>query len=75
MCSPRQHGYCWQQMSYFDICRTRPRIKLKASMEPPGLVQELKSNELESIVKRESGSDMFDEMKYRFLSFKRQKYM
>ncbi|GLT26101.1 hypothetical protein SLA2020_011880 [Shorea laevis] len=55
--------------------KTRPSIKLKASMEPPGLVQELKSDELESVVKRESGSDLFDEMKYRFMSFKRKKYM
>lgn len=52
----------------------RPDIRLQASMEPQGLVQEHKS-ESGTIVRMDSSSDFFDEMKYRFLSFKRKKYM
>ena len=50
-------------------------MKLKASTEPPALTQELKGAKQESIVEMGSGSVLFDEMKNRFLSFKKHKYM
>ncbi|XP_058007262.1 beta carbonic anhydrase 5, chloroplastic isoform X2 [Hevea brasiliensis] len=50
-------------------------LKLKASMETPGLTREPKSDKLESPVVTKNGSKLFDEMKLRFLSFKKHKYM
>ncbi|KAJ9705726.1 hypothetical protein PVL29_003693 [Vitis rotundifolia] len=50
-------------------------LRLKASRESPGLSQELTSNRLESIAEIENGYDVFDEMKHRFLSFKKHKYL
>ncbi|KAJ9159192.1 hypothetical protein P3X46_024714 [Hevea brasiliensis] len=57
-------------------------LKLKASREPPGLTREppgltreLKSDKLENPAVTKSDSDLFDEMKQRFLSFKKHKYM
>ena len=63
------------QMSLSDICRSNTGVKLKASAEPPALTQELKGAKQESIVEMGSGSDLFDKMKNRFLSFKKHKYM
>ncbi|XWS54560.1 hypothetical protein CRYUN_Cryun10bG0099600 [Craigia yunnanensis] len=63
------------QMSFSDICRSNTGVKLKASAEPPALTQELKGAKQESIVEMGSGCDLFDEMKNRFLSFKKHKYM
>ncbi|XP_022726302.1 beta carbonic anhydrase 5, chloroplastic-like isoform X2 [Durio zibethinus] len=62
-------------MSSSDICRSNTGVKLKASIEPPALTWELKGDKQESIVEMESGCDLFDEMKIRFLSFKKHKYM
>ncbi|XP_034682220.1 beta carbonic anhydrase 5, chloroplastic-like isoform X2 [Vitis riparia] len=50
-------------------------LRLKASRESPGVTQELKSNRLESIAEIENRYDVFDEMKHRFLSFKKHKYL
>ena len=50
-------------------------MKLKASAEPPALTRELKGGKQESIVEMGSGCDLFEEMKNRFVSFKKQKYM
>ncbi|XP_028112509.1 beta carbonic anhydrase 5, chloroplastic-like isoform X4 [Camellia sinensis] len=50
-------------------------LRLKASMEPPGLTQELTNSKQESIIGTRNGSDLFNEMKHRFLSFKRQKFL
>ncbi|OAY45184.1 beta carbonic anhydrase 5, chloroplastic [Manihot esculenta] len=50
-------------------------LKLKASIEVPGLTRESKSGKLESPAITKNDSDLFDEMKQRFLSFKKHKYM
>ncbi|KAL6347364.1 hypothetical protein AAG906_017103 [Vitis piasezkii] len=50
-------------------------LRLKASRESPRVTQELKSNRLESIAEIENRYDVFDEMKHRFLSFKKHKYL
>ena len=63
------------QMSFSDICRSNTGVKLKASAEPPALTRELKGGKQESIVEMGSGCDLFEEMKNRFVSFKKQKYM
>ncbi|CAL5347685.1 unnamed protein product [Camellia sinensis] len=44
-------------------------------MEPPGLTQGLTNSKQESIIGTQNGSDLFNEMKHRFLSFKRQKFL
>ncbi|XP_024168087.1 beta carbonic anhydrase 5, chloroplastic isoform X4 [Rosa chinensis] len=52
-----------------------PGLTIKASRESLGLTQELKSNKLERVVETEDGSDLFEDMKHRFLSFKKHKYL
>lgn len=46
-----------------------------ASKEPVGLTMELGSDKIETAVGVENGCGMFDEMKHRFLSFKKKKFM
>ena len=58
-----------------DIGRIIPRLSMKASSEPPGLTQELKNKKLEKVAETDSGSDLFENIKHRFLSFKKHKYM
>ncbi|KAM7474837.1 hypothetical protein LguiB_022080 [Lonicera macranthoides] len=47
---------------------------LKASGDAPGLTQELTSNKQKSVVETQNGSDLFNEMKHRFLNFKKHNY-
>ncbi|CAK7355204.1 unnamed protein product [Dovyalis caffra] len=54
--------------------KTNSDFKLQASREPPGLTKELQSEKLERMAGVEH-VDLFDEMKQRFLSFKKHKYM
>ncbi|XP_048336099.1 beta carbonic anhydrase 5, chloroplastic isoform X3 [Ziziphus jujuba] len=49
-------------------------LTTKASREPSGLTQELDSK-LQAVPESESGCDLFKDMKHRFLSFKKNKYM
>ncbi|CAL5430620.1 unnamed protein product [Camellia sinensis] len=44
-------------------------------MEPPGLTEGLTNSKQESIIGTQNGSDLFNEMKHQFLSFKRQKFL
>ncbi|XP_057977026.1 beta carbonic anhydrase 5, chloroplastic isoform X2 [Malania oleifera] len=56
--------------------KKNPALRLRASSEPPPrLTQEQPNNTLESASKTESGCDFFKEMKHRFLSFKKHKYL
>ncbi|PQQ11069.1 beta carbonic anhydrase 5 chloroplastic [Prunus yedoensis var. nudiflora] len=50
-------------------------LTAKASRKPLGLTEELKNNKLESVVETDDGSGLFEDMKRRFLSFKKHKYM
>ncbi|XP_034682222.1 beta carbonic anhydrase 5, chloroplastic-like isoform X4 [Vitis riparia] len=63
------------QISGLSTCSSSQSLRLKASRESPGVTQELKSNRLESIAEIENRYDVFDEMKHRFLSFKKHKYL
>ncbi|KAK8562769.1 hypothetical protein V6N12_010839 [Hibiscus sabdariffa] len=53
-------------------CKSNTGVRLKASAEPPALTR---GDKQESIVEMESGRDLFNKMKNRFLSFKSHKYM
>lgn len=46
-----------------------------ASGKTPGLTQEANNSTYEAIVDGENNADVFDEMKQRFLAFKKLKYM
>ncbi|PRQ24321.1 putative carbonic anhydrase [Rosa chinensis] len=59
----------------FSNSNSYPGLTIKASRESLGLTQELKSNKLERVVETEDGSDLFEDMKHRFLSFKKHKYL
>uniref|UniRef100_A0A5B7BAT0 Uncharacterized protein n=1 Tax=Davidia involucrata TaxID=16924 RepID=A0A5B7BAT0_DAVIN len=63
------------QMSAFHICRTTLALRLKASRESPGLTQELTNRKQKSVAGNQTGCDLFNEMKHRFLSFKKHKYL
>ena len=63
------------KLAFFNDFRTNSDLRLQASREPPGLTKELKSDKSERMERIEHGSDLFDEMKQRFLSFKKHKYM
>ncbi|KAJ6683548.1 hypothetical protein OIU85_007253 [Salix viminalis] len=54
---------------------TNSDLRLQASRELPGLTKELKSDKSERMERVEHGTDLFGEMKQRFLSFKKHKYM
>ncbi|KAF3435086.1 hypothetical protein FNV43_RR22173 [Rhamnella rubrinervis] len=49
-------------------------LTMKASREPPGLTQEL-NNKPEGLADTENECDLFKNLKHRFLSFKKHKYM
>lgn len=63
------------QISGLSTCSSSQSLRLKASRESQGLTQELTSNRLESIAEIENRYDVFDEVKHRFLSFKKHKYL
>ncbi|KDP40984.1 hypothetical protein JCGZ_24983 [Jatropha curcas] len=50
-------------------------LKLKASRDSPAMTTELKSDKLERPAVTKKDSDLFDELKQRFISFKKHKYM
>lgn len=52
-----------------------PRLKLNASRKPSGFTQEHDNSKLESLTENENGCDLFEDLKHRFLSFKKRKYM
>ncbi|XP_058215456.1 beta carbonic anhydrase 5, chloroplastic isoform X2 [Rhododendron vialii] len=52
-----------------------PGLRLKASMESSWLTEELANNKQNITSGTQSGSDLFNEMKNRFLSFKQHKFL
>ncbi|CAK9174090.1 unnamed protein product [Ilex paraguariensis] len=62
-------------MSLFHTWRSNPALRLKASLEAPGLTEKITSNKQKSIAVAQNESALFSEMKHRFLSFKKNKYM
>ncbi|XP_021899965.1 beta carbonic anhydrase 5, chloroplastic isoform X2 [Carica papaya] len=55
--------------------RTTLRLKMQGSRKPVGLTEEFASDQGQGIVEAENESCSFDELKDRFLSFKKHKYM
>ncbi|XP_002263870.2 beta carbonic anhydrase 5, chloroplastic isoform X3 [Vitis vinifera] len=64
-----------EQTHVTNLASLNQSLRLKASRESPGLTQELTSDRLESIAEIENRYDVFDEVKHRFLSFKKHKYL
>lgn len=57
------------------ICfRNNTALSLKASMDSPRVTQELADTKQRNTSGTQNGNDLFNEMKHRFLSFKRHKY-
>lgn len=63
------------QLGLLNSYRSHPALRLKASRDIPGLIQERTNNKAKSTKESPNGNDSFTEMKDRFLSFKRHKYM
>ena len=61
-------------MVCFSVFRTNSDLKSQASREPARVTKELKSDKSERMAGVEP-VDLFNEMKQRFLSFKKNKYM
>lgn len=55
--------------------KSNAALRLKASREHMSLVHEIVDDKQKNGVLTQTGSDMFSEMKHRFLSFKKDKYM
>ncbi|CAA2965136.1 beta carbonic anhydrase 5, chloroplastic-like isoform X2 [Olea europaea var. sylvestris] len=62
-------------MRFLDSFKRTPTLRLKALRESPGLTQEIIDNPQKSIGPIEKGFDAFEEMRHRFLSFKKDKYL
>ncbi|CAI9304259.1 unnamed protein product [Lactuca saligna] len=62
-------------LGFLNSSKSNLALKLKASREGVGLVQETKMDPPNLIKKSKDGSDSFTEMKQRFLSFKKEKYL
>lgn len=64
----------WRHIPCSNVCSTSQGFALKASMGPPGFTQQLNNSKLETLSEAENGSDVFNDLKDRFLNFKN-KYM
>ncbi|KAF5731918.1 putative carbonic anhydrase [Tripterygium wilfordii] len=68
-------GNCQDYLIDFVLFRGHPDLKLRASNGPPELTKEFQSDQLNDVAKTESKSLLFDEIKERFLSFKKNNYL
>ncbi|XP_052205862.1 beta carbonic anhydrase 5, chloroplastic isoform X2 [Diospyros lotus] len=57
-------------LNYFN-----PTLRLKASRESQGLTEQVTYNKQNRLVETQHGSDLFSELKHRFLSFKKHKFL
>ncbi|KAK4799259.1 hypothetical protein SAY86_024624 [Trapa natans] len=58
------------------ICRINPSLGLKASaVEPPGLTRRITREKFKTASDKQDEKELFDELKNRFLSFKRNTYL
>ncbi|OWM63640.1 beta carbonic anhydrase 5, chloroplastic isoform X2 [Punica granatum] len=55
--------------------RMSPRLSLKASKESPGLTKEIRREKFKTAGDKQNEQELFDELKNRFLSFKRNNYL
>ncbi|KAG2704991.1 hypothetical protein I3760_05G031500 [Carya illinoinensis] len=58
----------------FTSFKTSPRTECKASKVPPGSTLKLDNRRVESLAESENGCDLFEDLKHRFLRFKRRKF-
>ncbi|CAJ1961336.1 unnamed protein product [Sphenostylis stenocarpa] len=66
------------EQTHFRSCtafRRNQGFTLKASMGPPGFTDKLNNNKLKTLADTEDGCDIFNDLKDRFLSFKKNKYL
>ncbi|XP_059653251.1 beta carbonic anhydrase 5, chloroplastic-like isoform X2 [Cornus florida] len=63
------------EQTHFRLLKPNSSLRLKASREPLGLTRELTNNKDTSVAGAENGCDVFNEMKHRFLSFKKHTYL
>ncbi|KAJ9552111.1 hypothetical protein OSB04_016156 [Centaurea solstitialis] len=63
------------QLGFLNSSKSNLALRLKASREGVGLIQETTENAPKLAKKPKDGNDSFTEMKQRFLSFKRHKYL
>lgn len=61
--------------SSFCIYRMSSALRVKALREPLDVKQEIINKEQKCAQIMENGADLFSEMKHRFLSFKKDKYL
>ncbi|KAK6916172.1 Carbonic anhydrase [Dillenia turbinata] len=61
-------------LGLLSFCKSNQAFTLRAAREPPGLTQELSFKKLEN-VEVQNGHDQFIQIKERFLSFKRHRYL
>ncbi|KAF5444215.1 hypothetical protein F2P56_036705 [Juglans regia] len=62
------------EQAHLRLLTSFKHLKFKASKEPPGLTQQLDNRKLESLTESENGCDLFEDLKHRFLRFKRRKF-
>lgn len=60
---------------YLYVFRSKPALGIKPSRFPRVLIQEPTINQQASTVGTRGDNDLFKEMKHRFLSFKKHKYL
>ncbi|KAL3515491.1 hypothetical protein ACH5RR_022393 [Cinchona calisaya] len=58
-----------------DSVKSNSALRVKASREPQGVTREIINNEQKCTQVMENESDLFSEMKHRFLTFKKDKYL
>ncbi|CAN6686215.1 unnamed protein product [Malus baccata var. baccata] len=62
-------------LSFRHICSNCPGLTVKASRESLGITEQHKNNKLERVAETDDRSELFEDMKQRFLDFKKHKYM
>ncbi|ESW20364.1 hypothetical protein PHAVU_006G202600 [Phaseolus vulgaris] len=69
--APKKGNFEHTHFRFFTAFRRNRGFTLKASMGPPGFTEKLKNNKLNTLADAEDGCDVFNDLKYRFLNFKK----
>ncbi|KAK7331754.1 hypothetical protein VNO80_28493 [Phaseolus coccineus] len=73
--APKKGNFERTHFRFFTAFRRNQGFTLKASMGPPGFTEKLNNNKLNTLAEAEDGCDIFNDLKYRFLNFKKNKYL
>ncbi|XP_044475305.1 beta carbonic anhydrase 6, mitochondrial-like isoform X7 [Mangifera indica] len=65
----------YNQLGFISSLKRNPILKLEGSNSAQACIQECTSHEEKNVAKTYHGRDFFEEMKQRFLSFKKHKYL